>query len=518
MQAFMNKHQDKITGSLQMFDRMIFTGHILPLFATSGRKFFLSYHNILLKDFGKFAKDVSEKIKTHAQSLAAKHKRPYLFVRCKRDEAQEDIVQRLIKEHPVSEGLVCVLSTIEPCLSFDIRYNPDTHKLELALRERKCLFIYFYYLDRRFGLIHVRLQTWFPFQIQIYINGREWLAKQFDKKGVSYKKYENTFLSIDNLKLAQTLAKDFEKIPFAKIFDQFSKQVNPFLPKIKEAVNKGYYWVLNQGEYATDIMFNDRQSLMDIYPELIDQALLNFQPKNVMTFLGRKLCAQFKGEIVSSKIARPQGIRLKHRMKKNSIKMYDKYSVLRIETTINNPREFKIFRLVKRSGKLTKAWTPMGKSVFNLYRYAQVSRVANGHYLDALASFDTVGHCIKDIEQLAQPVITNSQRFAGFNPLLPLPSKAFAAVLDGGHCVNGFRNFDLQKLIFDKPPASDKDIKKRSGQVTRLIRKLRAHQLVAKIPRSHRYRVSTKGYRILGACLDLKNKTLPQQIGIYKWQ
>jgi hypothetical protein len=517
MKSFMTKHQDKITGTIETFDRMIFKGHILPLFSKSGRNFFLSQNNILLKSFGTFAQGLSDKIKVHAQQLAAQNRRPHLHLRSKQ-ESQEDVVERIMKNNPVKEGLVCVLTTLEPCLSFDIQFDKSVKKLGLILRERRCLVIYFYYQDPHFGLIHIRLQTWFPFSIQIYINGRQWLAKELDKKGVKYQMYDNAFQNIDNLKLAQSIASRLETFKFAKTLDALAKRVNPLLPQIKQAVTHGYYWVLAQAEYATDVMFKNRQALMDIYPEIIDHAFLNFQAKNVMTFLGRQLCHRFKGELVCSKIHRPQGFRIKHRMKKNSIKMYDKFSVLRIETTINNPREFKIFRLVKRKGKLIKCWSPMGKSVFNIFAYAKVSKLANHRYLNALAAFDTVGHCIKDIEQFAQPVISNSNRVAGFNPLLPSSSKAFTAVLDGAYAINGFRNFDLKKLIFDQPCSNDKEYKKRSGQVTRLIRKLRAHQLVAKIPRSHRYRVSSKGYRILGACLTLKNQTLPQQICSYKWQ
>ena len=518
MESFMTKHHDKITGTIETFDRMIFKGHILPLFSQSGRNFFLSQNNVLLKNFGSFAQDLSEKIKNHAQQLAAKDNRPHVHLRSKR-ESQEAVVEGIIKSNPVKEGLVCVLTTLEPCLSFDVQFDKAIKKLALIMRERRCLVIYFYYQDPRFGLIHVRIQTWFPFSIQVYINGREWLAKELDKKGIGYKMYDHAFQNIDNLAMAQSIAGRLETLKLAKTLDALARRVNPLLPQIKESVTHGYYWVLSQAEYATDVMFKDRQALMDIYPELIDHALLNFQPKNIMTFLGHKLHGNFKGELVSSKIQRPQGFRIKHRMKKNSIKMYDKFSVLRIETTINNPREFKIFRLVKRKGKLIKCWTPMGKSVFNLFAYARVSKLANHRYLNALASFDTIGHCLKDIEQFAQPIVTHTNRVAGFNPLLPSSSKAFTAVLDGAHCINGFRNFDVYKSLFlDQPSFDDKERKKRTGQVTRLIRKLRAHQLIAKIPRSHRYRISSKGYRILGACLALKNKTLPQQIGAYKWQ
>ena len=85
-----------------------------------------------------------------------------------------------------------------------------------------------------------------------------------------------------------------------------------------------------------------------------------------MVFLGRKLHGNFEGEVISDIKRRPQGVRIKHRMKQNSIKMYDKWSILRIETTINQPREFKIYRNVERKGQNIMAWIPMGKGISNI--------------------------------------------------------------------------------------------------------------------------------------------------------
>jgi hypothetical protein len=69
-------------------------------------------------------------------------------------------------------------------------------------------------------------------------------------------------------------------------------------------------------------------------------------------------------------------------MKRNSLKIYDKSSVLRVETTINNPSEFKICHQTD-DGKLR--WMTIRKGVSNLYRYAEVGLQANQRYLEHLA-------------------------------------------------------------------------------------------------------------------------------------
>ena len=80
-------------------------------------------------------------------------------------------------------------------------------------------------------------------------------------------------------------------------------------------------------------------------------------------------------------------------MKNNWLKMYDKFAlVLRIETVINNPREFRVRRLRTRDGRRQMVWCPMNKGVINLYRYREVSLAANERYLEALSVVDDPAH------------------------------------------------------------------------------------------------------------------------------
>jgi len=137
---------------------------------------------------------------------------------------------------------------------------------------------------------------------------------------------------------------------------------------------------------------------------------------NVISFMRRKIHPSFFGEIVSDIKKRPYGARIKHRMKENSIKMYDKYSILRVETTINNPREFKVCKKSTAVGKPDK-WVPMGKSISNLYRYAEVSKAANQRYLDAVTLADLKGKCIDEIERLCKKVEKGNRTFSAFNLL-----------------------------------------------------------------------------------------------------
>ncbi len=149
--------------------------------------------------------------------------------------------------------------------------------------------------------------------------------------------------------------------------------------------HQGYHWSVDQCEFATDVMFESREALEDIYPSLVGHAFYDFKCTDVFSFLGRKLNAKFLGEAVSDYRKRPVGWRIKFKLKSNSIKMYDKFNCLRIEMTINDPKEFKVYKEVHhKDGTASMQWVPMGKSIANLYRYAEISKTANKRFLDSM--------------------------------------------------------------------------------------------------------------------------------------
>jgi hypothetical protein len=112
----------------------------------------------------------------------------------------------LLAEHPVDEGLICVLSAVEPCMSFEYHRSADRAERGLKLRPRKCLHLYKYWLHPRFGFMNARIQTWFPFNVQICMNGREWLARQLASEGCKdFKRHDNCFTYLADPLLARRL-------------------------------------------------------------------------------------------------------------------------------------------------------------------------------------------------------------------------------------------------------------------------------------------------------------------------
>lgn len=510
MVTFADIHPAQTIGELTMFDRIIFKGHLSGLYGQGRFSWFLHEQEVLLKDFGPYVKKTSAELKSHAQSLAKAAGRPYLYLaeaKTKRKgETKEEMAREIARQEGVTAGLVCVLATLEINNSFDVRGNHQTQRKEVVYRTRKHLHFYFYYLDPEFGLLHIRLQSWFPFEIQIYINGRSWLAQQMDHAGIEFTRYNNCFVDIEDLTAAQALGDKFAHRKWARVLNVFAKRVNPFLETIEQSGFGGYYWSINQAEIATDVMFQERATLETILPDLFQEASLAFSADDVMRFLGRKLNGNFQGEVSTDLKKRLEGYRVRHRLKNNAIKMYDKASVLRIKTTINNSREFKT---LKGEGE-QRRWVSMNKGVSNFWRFYQVGQQANKRYLAALAQVQLKGEGVQALDDLCQPKTKQGKRVAKFNPITQADCQLFAAVMSGEHLINGFRNRDLRLKLYDDVEAeTPAETKRHCARVSRLIAKLRGHGLISKVKNSRLYRVTKRGFRVMSAALRYRSVDFP---------
>ena len=513
MDTFLSIHQDAILGTLTMFDRVILKGHLTGLFPDGAFARFLWKQGVLLKDFKPYVEAATKSLKEHAEQVAREAGRRFTYLQSattkRSGPSKEDIARSIAQEEGITEGLICVFSVLEPCTSFVVRGNHETHKLEAVRKQRKCLHFYFYLIDPELGFMHIRLQSWFPFGIQVYINGHEWLAQEMERQGIAYERYDNCFTHIDDLEAAQKLCERFAHRRWPRILNAFAGWVNPMLRTIQQTGFGGYYWVIDQCEIATDVMFEDRARLMALVPDLFEHATLDFSAEDVMRFLGRKLHGNFKGDVTTDLKKRPEGRRVKHRMKRNSIKMYDKLSVLRIETTINNPREFKVPKVTETPEGRKWRWKPMNKGVANFWRFWRVGTQSNHRYLEALAQVERKGEAVQALDDLCRSRIKDGKRYARFNPVTEQDCALFAAVMAGEHALNGFRNRDLRAHLYDRPASTPQETKRRCARVSRLITKLRGHGLVAKVKDSRLYRVTPRGCRVMSAALSFRRADFP---------
>lgn len=525
MQEFINKYRDEINGTLSGFDRLVFRGSLrrlnygcwdqgLQSLVAHGMEQYLWQTHVLFKDYLDHVKQVSQKVK---QASVQPFVEQGLAVEFLRNPAadKDEIARAFAAQRNLSSGLVCALSSVEPSPSFEHR---GTH---IVRRTKPCQVLYHYQIHEQVGWMYARIQTWFPFHIQVGLNGREWLARQMDQQGLKYRQQGNCFVWIEDYEEAQRLLHRQLEINWAELLNGFAGQLNPLHERIFQHDPVSYYWTAYQTEWATDVVFRDADFLKRLMPLLVRHGMLSFSSPDVMRYFGKKvnqsgaIPANFNGTLETDLKRRHEGERVKYRMNGNTAKFYDKAysgigSVLRgAETTINAVQDFRVYRPKEGGPEQDLQWRTMRKGIADLHRRAEVSQKANERLLNALASVDdsrSVEELTTDIQKRAT---WGGRKVRGLRPWGD-DKTLLIAINHGQFTINGFRNRDLQTTLYETEPDAPAERRRRSSAISRKLRMLRAHGIVHKVPRTHRYQVTNAGRTILLAVLTTARVSVNQ--------
>jgi hypothetical protein len=516
MKRFLQRYASEVKGTLSGLDRVRFRGTLRWLASRHGMGSFLGACHILLKDFKCWAQALTEEVLSATDRLLETKRRPLAYL-ASSQERKEDRARALAAADGIDEGLIGVFKCVEPCYSFSVGPNRASKHLELRYGPSKCAHLYFYLQHHDWGLMHVRLQTWLPFTVHVCLNGREWLAQQLRRQGIPFEQRDNCFVDVADVTRAQALLTGQLRTNWNQLLDGFLAEVHPAQTSLFGERVMNYYWSADETEWATDLMFHSPQSLGRIYPRLLRHGMATFTSDDVLRFLGRRPQAwRFHGSDVRSTLkTRPEGTRIKHQLNGNSLKMYDKQgSVLRIETTINNARDFRVYRAKEGDPDGAKSWQALRKGVADLHRRAQVSQQSNERYLEALAAVDHP----QTLREATAPVCQSKQwqgrRVRALHPFGNEDQALLEAIGRGEFAINGFRNRDLRPLLGEPPDPSPAEKRRHSGRITRLLRLLRAHGIIRKVPKTHRYQVTPRGRTLIVALACAQNATTDQLAAI----
>jgi hypothetical protein len=514
--AFLNRFGHSLTGVLSGFDRLRLRGTLRHLFQPTVMEAYLNACRVLIKDFGSFAQKLSARIKAAAYAAAEQAGRPFRYLP-RSQTSKEDLARQIARQDGVTSGLIAIFSALENCLSYSVRGDRQTKHIHLVLEPRKCLHLYHYFLHEELGLCHVRVQTWFPFTVDVCLNGREWLARQMDKAGLAYRQRDNCFVWVEQAARAQALLDQQLSTDWPRLLGRLLDPAHPLHREIGRPIGQTYYWTASASEYATDLLFRDAPSLAALYPRLVHHGLRTFASPDVMRFLGRKtptrsgrVQGNFTGQVISDLKHRPEGIRVKHSVNGNSVKMYDKEgSVLRIETTINKTEDFRVYRAKQGEPRGPKAWRPLQRSVGELWRRAEVSAASNQRYLEAMASVTEKTPAGQAAAGVCRALVKDGRRHRALNPWSEKDAALLQAVSRGEYAINGLRNRDLRRHLWPHQ-GSELEERRRAAAVTRQLRLLRAHGLVRKVSGTHRYVVTEGGRKIITALLAARQADVEQ--------
>jgi hypothetical protein len=254
---------------------------------------------------------------------------------------------------------------------------------------------------------------------------------------------------------------------------------------------------------------------------LVPHGMLSFHSSDVLRYFGKRVTksgevpAGFNGPLQVNLKQYREGERVKFWLQGNSTKFYDKAytelgSVLRAaETTTNNVSVFKSYRPKQGGPEDDLQWREMRKGIADLHRRAEVSHHVNERLIDSLAAVDDSRRLDELIDSMQRPVTWKQCRVRALRPFAD-DQPLLEAVSRGEFLLNGFRNRDLQAILYTEPAADPAERRRRSAAISRKLRMLRAHAIIHKVPHTHRYQLAPDARVILVAILTSARTSLSQ--------
>jgi DNA-binding HxlR family transcriptional regulator len=482
-------------GILHGFDRIRFRGTQRYLAHVKGLDQFLHHiARVQLKDFADYSTSTSRRLCQGIEARARQQGIEPHYVEFS-STSKEKIAAKLAKKAGRSDGLIAVLKALEPCSTFEVRKDHDLDRLALKSRVGKCLHYYHYWLDRKLGPCHVRLQTWFPFNVFVCVNGREMLAQRMTAAGMKFRQRDNCFSWIEDLERAQTLMDEQVRMDWSAELTRLLTSSHPDW-RGWPGMERDYYWSAEQTEWASDVMFRSQRDLKALMASFIHHAMTTLDSSQVMKFLGYHINKtgvindHFRGEVGTDMTRRPEGTRVAFRVKGNGVKFYDKQgSVLRVETTLNEVKDFKSYRSAEGEPEGAKQWRQMKKGVSDLPRRAEVSQQANERCLDSLASVAPTRTVAETLKRVSRRRKKDGVTLRALN-VHGEDHELLKIIGRGEFLLNGLRNRDVRAALGGEISTS---------AVSYRLRLLRHHGVIRKVSGTHRYQVTDKGRELLAA-------------------
>jgi hypothetical protein len=505
MKSFLARFGALLLSALTGFDRLRFRGDSRLLNHTRGVHSYLYQQRIRHTDFADHAQRLTQSLRRRTEDAAQADGVPLRHLDSPNLD-KEAIARELAQQHGRHTGRLALLTCVESCSTYRPRKNAEG-LLEIRKEPGKCLHYYHYYHDDQVGFGYVRVESWFPFTIHIGLNGRTWLYQQLRRHQVPFRHRDNLLVAVADWSKAQALLDAQRQTDWPALLDRLTIPVQPLWPYLRDVARTPYYWMAEQTEWATDLLFRDPDALAAWYWRWLRHGIEVLGCKDVLRYLGKHVPEQSygrcNGDASIDLRGRYEGVRLKMWYRHNALKIYDKAGVaLRVETTINQPGDFRVYRTPEGAAQGTpKSWQQMRKGVADLDRRAAVSQRANERLLESLASVTETTALGRLLEPLSRPVMEAGRRRArALNPLAGPDGQLLRCLAQGDFLIQGFRNRDV-RLALHGAAADAVTQRRQAAAVTRQLALLRAHGFIVRVQKTHRYQLSAKGRRLTTALL-----------------
>ena len=476
--------QNHVTFELECIDRMYLNAYVPGLQYEGGVVGFFRGHRGQKFASSALIDPITKGFVAATERFAKQQDVP--LIQFQKGQRKDDVMAQHLAQFRKSEGVVFIGKAQEkvPVFRTEKRRHPETgQRYPWIVRSTAMVNQYYWYcVDGEFGPFFLKFSSYFPYNAKLCLNGHEYAKCQLRKEGIPFQALDNGFVSCANPERLRKICREMGHLQIDDLFRRWLARVpHPYTPADRQA---GYRYDLSmlQVEFSLTQVLDRPLSGRIFFEEIIRENLDIGRPDKVQLIFDKRVTKKTRGTFRTRVLTEGVIPSLHVDYKDNRIKQYFKQVpevrevAARTETTINNTRDFHI-----------------GKRLCNLSALRQVGFAANRRLLEVerLSHDCAVGE--EALHQLNRPVIVNGQRTSALRTT-DLRVLALWHLLVWFRLLScGFSNRDLREQLAVLTGQMPNTIT--PGRMTYDLRRLRLHGMIERIPKTHRYRVTSFGLR-----------------------
>jgi hypothetical protein len=473
--------EEHVTLSIESLDRLYLNGYVPTLQTGAGLKRFLVHHlgfpvasPALL---GQFTKGYVQQVEAYIQ----KHQIP--VVAFKKGERKDKIARQMRRKHPVQDGVVFVGVAQERAQAFKVgkRLDHPAGFVEFAF-DRQPVYVkhfYFYVNDPEFGEAFLKVCTYAPYAMKIYLNGHEWAKRQLEKQQIAYEALDNGFLSCEDPKRLQELCDQLGPQHIYGFLNRWLERLPfPLSPADRQAGFAPRLSIVQMESSLTQVLDRPLHG-REFFEQVIRENLDLGRPDRVQLLFERKVTRATPGKFATRVVTQGVCPSLHIGYKSFDLKQYFKEGrALRSEGTINNPQDFGV-----------------GKDLNNLPHLKAIASHINQRLLEVERASQNCRFSHNSMQRLIEPTITeDGQKAPGLKFGQPRVMALFLALCLFLTLPAGFTNRQLRQHVAELLGLALDQYK--PGQMTYDLRRLRLKGLICRKRGTHSYELTPYGRNI----------------------
>jgi hypothetical protein len=471
---------DHTTLEVECIDRMYLNVYVPGLQSEGSVAWFFRTHRGQLFASSALMAPMSRAFVAAIEAFVAEHAVP--LIPFAKGQRKDEVMAEHLARFTGDEGILFVGKAQEKTKVFrtERRRNPQTGQPYPWLVRSTAMVnhYYFYGVDRDFGPFFLKFCAYFPYTAKLCLNGHEYVKRQLAQRGIGYEALDNGILACAEPRQLQALCDGLSAARIEALLRKWLARLpHPFTARDRRAGYR-YHLSILQAEFSLTQVLDRPVTGRIFFDEVIRENLDLGRPDHVQLIFDRRVSKQtpgrFRTRVITEGVTPSLYVDYKH----TRIKQYHKQGrALRTETTINDAHDFDLGRRLSHLSALRKVGFQANRRLLDVQRISHDCAIGEAAFA-----------------RVSQPTTVEGQRAAALRFADPVVQALLSLLVVFRLLPDGWRHCDLVAPLAALLAVPAGTIP--PGRMTYQLRRLRLHGLIARLPGTHRYRVTEPGLRL----------------------